>query len=113
MILIISLVFLFYVLSTVEPEDIFYRLTNRGIEVSQVKTSWEEINRFWFSRRFDQELLILEKFGFPGRLEVVVNADDIKKLREIISKYVPEEETPPSSMDKVATWFAKKLPGNN
>jgi hypothetical protein len=34
-------------------------------------------------------------------------------LREVISEYLPEEETPATAMDKTADWFAKKLPGNN
>src|SRR3989344_2388837 len=33
-ILIISLVFLFYVLSTVTPEEIEYKITNRGVKVA-------------------------------------------------------------------------------
>jgi hypothetical protein len=112
-ILIISLVFLFYVLSTVEPEDVFYRITNKGIEVAQAKTSWQEINRFWFSRRFNNDLLIFETFGFPGRMELVVNDKDKAKIRGTVSKYVLEEEAPPSSMDRMANWFTKKLPGNS
>lgn len=111
-ILIISLIFLFYVLSTVEPDDIFYKLTNQGIEIAQSKTSWQQTNRFWFTRRFNNTLLILETFGFPGRMELVINDKDESKIRDIVSKFIPEEETPPSSMDKAANWFAKRLPGN-
>src|SRR3990167_3231537 len=68
-ILIVSLVFLFYVLSTVEPENIEYKITNKGIKVVDKRTDWSLINRFWFSRRFDSELLVVETLGLPGRME--------------------------------------------
>ena len=40
-ILIISLVFLYYVLSTVEPESIEYKITNRGIKIAGRLTPWQ------------------------------------------------------------------------
>src|SRR3972149_8400337 len=39
-VLIIALVFLFYVLSTVEPEEIEYVITNKGVKVAGKKTEW-------------------------------------------------------------------------
>lgn len=112
-ILIISLLFLFYVLSTVEPGQIPYAITNKGVKVAERLTSWEVITRFWFSRRFDDSLLIFEILTLPGRLELVVNSKDKEELRKVLQKYAPEEEVPPTNLDKAANWFAKKLPGNS
>ena len=112
-ILLVSLVFLFYILNTVEPENIEYKITNKGIKVGDKKTPWEAVGNFWFSRRYDSELLILGLFVVPGRMELVINLGDKNKLKEVISKFVMEEEIPPSGLDKAANWFAKKLPGNN
>jgi hypothetical protein len=111
-ILIISLIFLFYVLSTVEPESIIYKITNKGINVAGRETTWEFLSRFWFSKRFNSTLLVFETTRIPGRLELVVNASDKDDLRKVISKYISEEEAPPSFLDKSANWFSKRLPGN-
>ncbi len=109
-ILIISLVFLFYILTTVEPENIEYKVTNRGVKIADKRTDWEAINRFWFSRRFNSELLVVETFSLPGRLEFVINKKDKDGIRKVLKDYVLEEEAPPSYLDKTANWFSKKLP---
>ena len=108
--LIISLVFLFYILATVEPENIDYTITNYGIKIAEKRTDWELIRRFWFSRRFNDQLLILETFTLPGRLELVVNEKEIDKIKKMLKDYIIEEEAPPSYLDKTANWFTKKLP---
>jgi hypothetical protein len=111
-VLIISLIFLFYILNTVEPEIIEHKITNKGIKVAGVSVEWNLLTRFWFSRRYDSDLLIFEKQTLPGRLEVVIKTEDKEKIREVLKEYVIEEEVPPSFLDKSAIWFSKKLPGN-
>ncbi|MFZ5932740.1 MAG: hypothetical protein ACOYT7_01535 [Patescibacteria group bacterium] len=111
-ILIVSLVFLFYVMNTVPPENIEYKVTNKGVKVAGKRTDWINLNRFWFSRRFDNELLVFESFTLPGRLELVVESKDKEELRKAITPYLPEEEVSPSYLDKAANWFSAKMPGN-
>ena len=110
--LIVSLVFLYYVLSTVEPEKIEYKLTNKGIKVAGKATPWQGFIRFWFSKRYDSELVILETWGLPGRIELVINPDIKETLKKEITAYIPFEEVPASGLDKLTNWFAAKLPGN-
>src|SRR3989304_8957067 len=55
--LLISLVFLFYILSTVPPEQIEYKVTSWGVKIADKRTDWEAISRFWFSKRLDAALL--------------------------------------------------------
>jgi hypothetical protein len=111
-ILVISIVFLFYVMNTVEPENIEYKVTNRGIKVADKRSDWEILNRYWFTKRFDTQLLIIESLNFPGRLEVVINEEIKEQLKKFLNEYIKEEEIPPSFLDKAANWFSKKLPGN-
>jgi len=111
-ILIISIVFLFYVLSTVEPAEIEYKISNKGVKVAEKRNDWETISRFWFTKRFDNDLLVFEVMTLPGRLELVFNLKDKDNLKNVISKYVPEEEAAPSGLDRASNWFASKLPGN-
>jgi len=111
-ILIISLVFLYYVLSTVQPENVEYRVTTKGIKIAGKLTEWQYLNRYWFSDRFDNELLVVDTILLPGRIEFVINPEVKEKLKKEVSAYIPYEEVPPSGLDRVTNWFASKLPGN-
>jgi hypothetical protein len=109
-ILIVALVFLSYVMSTIEPNNVNYKITTKGIYVSNESIPWKVLGRFWFSRRFDNDLLIVETLSFPGRMELVVTSDLKEKIASILSKYLTLEEVPPSALDKAANWFAKRAP---
>jgi uncharacterized membrane protein len=111
-ILIIAVIFLYYVLSTVEPEEIEYKVTNFGIKIVDRRTEWELLTRFWFTQRFNNHLIVFEMLVMPGRLELVINPEDREKLTKVISGYIPEEEAPPTNLDRASNWFARKLPGN-
>jgi len=111
-VLLISLIFLFYVMSTVEPEAVEYKITSRGIKVAGKRTDWGTLVRYWFSRRFDNELLVVESTNLPGRIEYVLAPERKEEVKKALSQFLPEEEAPPSYLDKAANWFAAKLPGN-
>ncbi len=111
--LIISLVFLYYVLSTVEPENIEYKITSRGIKIAGKDTSWQYINRFWFDKRLDSQVIIFDTLLIPGRIELVINSEIMSKLKQEITAFIPYEEVPASTLDKATSWFARKLPGNS
>ena len=110
--LIISLVFLYYVLSTVEPENIEYKITSRGIKIADKGTDWQYLNRFWFTKRFDNELIIFDTVLIPGRIELVISPEIKSELKKEITTFIPYEEVPDSGLDKLTNWFASKLPGN-
>lgn len=109
-ILAISLLFLFYILSTVEPEPIEYGITDKGVRIADKLIPMSEIGRFWFFERLGSDLLVLETFGLAGRLELVIQRKDVEKIRKTLSAYVPEEQYTPSNLDKVTNWVSKKLP---
>ena len=111
-ILIISLVFLFYILTTVEPEEIEYKVTNMGVKIAGKRTEWGLLTRYWFSHRSGNELLVFEILTLPGRLELIVNSKEKEAIKKALSAYLPEEEAPPTNLDKFTSWFSKKLPGN-
>src|SRR6476660_4288551 len=67
-VLIISVIFLFYVLSTVPPETIEYSITNMGVKIADRRTDWDNLTRYWFTKRFDSDLLVFEMVSLPGRL---------------------------------------------
>ena len=110
--LVISLVFLFYILQTVEPQQIEYKITTWGVRIADRRTDWEFLGRFWFSKRLDSDVLVFSTFTLPGRLELVINAKDKITLKKVIASHLTEEEAPPTNLDKAANWVAAKLPGN-
>jgi hypothetical protein len=110
-ILIVSIIFLVYVLTTVEPENIQYSVTNKGVKIGEKTLEWDGLIRFWFSKRFDSPLLIIQKYGIPDRLEFVINQDEKEIIKTTLLKYIPEEKVPPSTLDKIASWFSDKIPG--
>jgi hypothetical protein len=110
-ILVISLVFLFYVMATVEPEVIEYRITNLGIRIAGKLTDWNIMGRFWFTKRLDNELLVIETRTLPGRLELVITPEIKEKIRKELAEYLTHEEVPASNIDKAANWFSNKVPG--
>lgn len=112
LILLISLLFLFYVMSTVEPANIEYKITNFGIKVANKRTDWNDMKRFWFVKRMDSELLIVETFKLPGRLEMVIKPEIKEDVKKIISDYIPFEQEPASYIDKATTWVSGRVPGN-
>ena len=110
--LVISVVLLFYVLTTVKPEDIRYRVSKRGFEMGDKVMSMDNIIRFWFTKRFDNHLLVLQIATIPGKIEVVINERDKKGISRVLSKYIRHEEAPPTNMDKMANWLSERIPGN-
>ena len=109
-ILIISLIFLYYVMSTVAPEDIEYKITNKGVKVGARRTDWQSLGRFWFSKRFDSELLVLETRMIPNRMELVIKTEIKEDIEKNLKEYLVHEEISPSNLDKAVDWFSKKLP---
>jgi hypothetical protein len=111
-ILIVALVFLYYVLSTVPPENIEYKITTKGVRIVGKLTEWQTLIRFWFGTRSGSGILIFETFLIPGRIEIVINPEIKDGLKKEISAYIPCEEIPATGLDRVTDWFAQKLPGN-
>lgn len=108
-ILMISVIFLYYVLSTVRPENIEYKITNLGVKIGSVINHFENIKSFFFSKRGKDNILILDMASFTGRLELVFNEKDKDKIRKTLRNYIPEEEPSQTSYDKASEWVNSKL----
>lgn len=109
-ILLVSLLFLFYIMNTVVPETIEYKITTKGISISGKKVDWGLLGRFWFAPKADQEVLIMESANFPGRMELVIAIEKKEEIKKALSSYLVEEEIPPSFLEKAAGWISNKLP---
>ncbi len=106
-----SVLFLYYVLSTVPPGNIRNKVTNKGIYFGEARYPWELLERFWFKKSLSNSLLMLEtRLKFPRQISLVILPDSQEKIKEIMIKRVPLLETPPNFVDKLTKWFGDRLP---
>ena len=108
---LISALFLYYVLSTVPPQNIKYKITNRGVYFGEISYSWEDLYRFWFKNSLDSEMMFIEtKLRFPRQVSFVINPADKEKLLDIMKRKIPLFESQPNTVDKITKWFGDRLP---
>jgi len=109
-----SLLFLFYVLSTVPPTNVRYTITNRGIYFGETHYYWDLLEKFWFKPSLSTEMI---HFGtilrFPRLVSLVIRPEDKDKIKEVVIKKLPLVETSPNFIDKLTEWVASRLPLEN
>ncbi len=107
---VVSIVFLIYVLSTVPPEEVEHRITNLGLESAGHFYRWNELVEFWFEEQWGQTMLILRPLYGP-RIIVLLGSQNQKKIRELLTKYIPFREVPEKTwVDNAASWLSDKIP---
>jgi len=108
---IIALVFVTYVLATIQPEKISHRITNRGISTGGKNYSWEELVSFWFDRKQEQDILYVEtKRRFPRRLILLLGKVTRSEVKKVLSNYLLFAEPEKTWIDKSASWLSQKFP---
>ena len=107
---VISVGFLAYVLSSVPPHEVKIEVTTYGIEIEDLLYYWEEMGRFWFEKKYNQELLTIEVMRFPGRIILMFDNNRKKDLRELFSEVLLEEKPTDTFYDKAAKWLQEKIP---
>jgi hypothetical protein len=108
---LISVLFLYYTMSTVAPTLTKYKITNRGIYFGEKKYEWDLLSRFWFKKNLSSEMIHFETvLRFPRQISFVINEADKEKIKEIVIKKIPMVETSPNFVDKMTKWFMDRLP---
>jgi hypothetical protein len=108
---ILSFGFVTYVLSTIPPEAINHRLTNKGIRTIDKFYSWFTLGRYWYETKWHQDQLLIESpTQFPGRLTLLLGQGDKKTLDSIVSKYLVRQKPDPTWFDKASKWLQEKVP---
>lgn len=111
----LALTFLYYVLTTVEPEKVDYRITTRGVYLpgGEMRVDWDWFRSFWFSSRWGHRLLNLETyFGFPRLVSLVIDPSKEKELRRLLSRFLPEKKKKPDFVERFSRWLVRQLPLN-
>lgn len=109
---ILSLTFLVYVLNTIPPEEVGHKITNKGVESAGHIYAFSDLREFWFTQKFNHPMLVIQtKLRFPGRVLMLLNNTEEKRVKEILSTYLPFKASPEKTwMDNAADWLSQKVP---
>lgn len=105
-----SVAFLVYVLSVVPPHQVTNKLTTYGIRIEDQVYYWEEMGRFWFIKKYNQHVLHIELFRFPGRIALLVSKEDKALVTDILQEVLLGEKPKLTPFEKSAEWLQKKIP---
>ncbi len=108
---LVSALFLYYVLSTVPPQNIKYKITNRGVYYGESRYQWDMFDRFWFKKSLSNELIHFETIlRFPRQISLVINSNDKDKIKTFVVKRLPMIEESPNFTDKLTKKVISWLP---
>src|SRR3990172_10643852 len=108
---IIAVVFVVYVLATAAPETIEHKITNMGIISGGRAFLWEELDSFWFDKRGDDRLLMVQTdMHFPTRLIMLLTNVSERTLLELLEKHLHYHPSPVHTLfDKWAQTLQKRI----
>ncbi|MEX0895774.1 MAG: hypothetical protein WDZ94_02430 [Patescibacteria group bacterium] len=107
---IVALVFLYYVLMTTPPSNITQQLTTYGIRVENNLYYWEELGRFWFTKKHGQDILHVEVARFPNQLSMLLGELKKDDMDDVLSEVLLHEQPPPTTYEKAAGWLHRQIP---
>jgi hypothetical protein len=108
---IASIIFAYYMWSTVPPQEAEFAITNRGIRVGGQLYVWDVLTRWWMGEKWGQKMLMVETPVSPvGRLVMPLGETKEEKITEIMEKYLLREKPNDTLLDKSGKWLTEKFP---
>lgn len=108
---IISLMFISYVLATVKPENVKHKITTRGIKTGKRNYKWEDFDHFWISERWGHKILNLRLTApMAPIIQILLGDKEEKEIKETIEKYLIYDKPEDNFLDKAAEWLQEKFP---
>lgn len=106
-----SLVFLWYVLSSAEPEEVTHEISTHGVDYAGTFYRWDELNEFFISKTGEMNAINIDtKTRLPGRLIMMLKPGDVEKVRELVGRYLTFMEEPPQLFtDNIIKSAAEKM----
>ena len=81
-----AMMFVAYVLATVNPELIERQITTRGVISGGKMYKWKDLGRFWFRSKWKNDILHIDtRLQFPGQLMLLLGEIDKKIVRKYFS----------------------------
>ena len=107
---VIAVSFLAYTLSVVPPQNITYKITTWGVRVENNLYYWEELGRFWFTKKYDNTLLNIECARFPNRVTMLIGDQSEDTIKTVLSEVLLNQKPEPTLYEKTAAWLQEKIP---
>lgn len=112
MMVVFSLVFLAFALSSVPPRHFHYKISSQGVLIDKSFFIWEELYDFYLFKHHGQETIhITTKAYFPGELTLTLGDLDSEDIKEILLHYLPfREHVEPTWLEKAGDWLDRNFP---
>jgi len=107
---VLAVGFLANVLASVAPEEVKNRITSYGIHSDTHFCYWDEMGRYWFTKKYKHHLLNIETVRFPFSMILLLTEEEKEKIDDILKKYLLREQPIPTALDKAAKWLDDKIP---
>lgn len=110
---IISLLFLFYMLTVTPPPEVENKVTRFGIEAAGITLRWDVLSYFYFKKRFQYTLLVVvTKEPYFYHAYMVVPSAEIKELLiHTLSEHLVYKEKPEKTfVDRAVDWASALIP---
>lgn len=105
-----ALVFLVYVFTTIPPQTVTNQITTYGIRMENELYYWDELGWFWFTQKYDDEMVNVEVGRFPHRLTLLLGKADKELIRLIFSEILLENQPPLTYYERISAWLQEKIP---
>ena len=115
MLVVVSLVFVAFVLETIPPTNFKYRISNQGITIEDRFFLWKELYDFYFLKKDNTQTLHIRTLDYiPGELIITLGEMDFEKVKQALLPYLPfREYVKPTFMEKSGDWLSKNFPLEN
>ncbi len=112
MAVVISLLFMSFVLASVPPKNFQYRISSEGITIEDHSYIWMELYDFYFKNRNGVEVLhIRTRALFPAELTLTLGDLDKEHVKSALLPHLPYRETiQPTFMERSADWLSRNFP---
>ncbi|MBI2600509.1 hypothetical protein HYW42_01020 [Candidatus Daviesbacteria bacterium] len=113
---LLSLMFVSYVLALVPPNNVVYRVSTQGIVIGEDFYFWHYLDSFWFKKKEGSDILIIQTaLRFPAQLMLVLGQDvSEEEVKRIIARFLPYHEIPHKTLfDKWVEGLQKHFPLEN
>lgn len=109
--LVWSVVFVIWVTSKTPPNEVTHKITSWGIRTDDELYRYEEMTYFWFEEKWGKQMVrVLLKRFVPGQLMMVIDNDDVEKVKRLLSQYLVLQKPKATWTDRAVKWLSEKIP---
>ncbi|RJQ28105.1 hypothetical protein C4577_00120 [Candidatus Parcubacteria bacterium] len=112
MVVVLSLVFLAFVLSFVPPKNFHYRISTEGVTVEDHYYLWTELYDFYFKKIDGVDTLIIRtETILPGELKISLGNVGRDHVRRVMVHFLPyREKVKETFTERSGEWLARNFP---